>query len=332
MPLPDLRPRVSVPALLGSLVLALSFASAATGASSDTVPADVRVVDSDGATLTQQTQYTSTDPKTLTTDPGAECFGPGTGGSGERVSVPGSTALTQLVDARSNDPDVRPLSVSDSFSFGLALCGIGDAVSTDQGFLYLKQNHVAAQTGADATIVRKGDEILWFLIEDFNDPIPDELVLSAPARAGGEGFTVKVLSYADDGAKTPAVGVQVSGASAPTGPDGTTTVSGGADLLRLVATRAGSIPSNEVVVCTEVIAKCKPGYARTIGGTDGNDRIVGGKLAETIRSGAGDDRIDVSRGGSAPDLIRCGPGKDTVKVARKSRNKMVGCERIRPRR
>ena len=58
-------------------------------------------------------------------------------------------AVTKLLDAQASDRDVKPISISDSFDFGLAICGIGEAVSSQQGFFYLKQNHVASQTGGD---------------------------------------------------------------------------------------------------------------------------------------------------------------------------------------
>lgn len=331
MPLPDLRLRVIARVLLGACALAFTFTTAAAAAKPKSIPAQIRVVDSTGETLAQQTQYTGSGVK-FKSDPKATCFGPDDGGSGATIDLPGANALGLLADAGTTDRDVRPLSVSDAFDFGLALCGVGQAVSPDTGFWYLKQNHAASQTGGDATEVAKGDDILWYLIEDFNDPVPDELVLKAPATAqAGAEFPVQVVSYADDGTRTPAKGVKITGAGKPTDASGEAIVTADQDLLELTGTRKGSITSNQVVVCTLATAKCPAGYSIKVGGTKGDDRIVTGKLAETIVSGAGDDRIDVSRG-SAGDLVKCGSGKDTVTVSRASPYKLVGCERLRPRR
>lgn len=330
MPIPVLRARVA--AVVGFALTTLMFTSIAEAKS---IPAQLRVVDSNGDILAEQAQYTTTSETKVKTDRKADCFGPDTGGSGKPAAVPGSTALSQLLDATRSDRDVRPVSVSDSFDFGLAICGIGEAVSPQTGFLYLKQNHVGAQAGGDQTILKKGDEILWFLIEDFEAPTPDELVLKAPATAkAGSEIRVKVLSYADDGKRSPARGVEVTNADAPTDAKGVTTVPAESDLVLVQATRAGSIPSNVGEVCTTRLAKCPRGYAATIGGTDDDDKIAAGKLAETILAGDGDDRIDATKAGSAPDLIKCGAGDDAVTFdggdpPDPTGTRIAGCERVR---
>ena len=325
MPIPVLRARVAVVGL--ALAATMSLASVA---DAKTIPAELRVVDSDGTVLAEQTQYTSKEAVDVKTDRKADCFGPGTGGSGDKVDVPGGSALAQLVDGGRADRDLRPLSISDNFDFGLALCGIGEAVSPQTGFFYLKTNHVASQTGGDLTQVGKGDEVLWFLIEDFNDPIPDELVLSAPdtAKAGGD-VTVKVVAYADDGAKSPAEGAIVTGADAPTDASGKATVPADSDLLELTATREGAIPSNGEAVCTTKVADCPAGYAETIAGTGGDDKIATGRSAETVLAGGGDDQIAGGRG-AAPDLVKCGGGDDKVTGYGKSGDtRFAGCEKVR---
>ena len=100
---------------------------------------------------------------------------------------------------------------------GSGICRIGPAVSPATGYWYLKVNHAASFSGADQTKIRRGDDVLWYLIEDFNDPIPDELELSAPATAEpGQPFEVEVTSWADNGDESPAAGATVTGADAPT--------------------------------------------------------------------------------------------------------------------
>ncbi len=211
MPTPTFRVLSAAPALLVVFMLAISFTSLAE-AKSKTVPGEFRVVNSAGKSLADGTQFTG--PVTIKTDRRADCLGEGTGGSGAQVDVPGTSALGQLAYGFTAYPGVDPLSVTDAFDFGLGLCGIGRSIAPSTGYWYLKVNHAASFTGADQTTVGKGDEILWFLIEDFNDPTPVELVLKAPVSAEpGDQVGVKVLSYADDGTKSAAAGVAVSGAA-----------------------------------------------------------------------------------------------------------------------
>ena len=332
MPLPLLRACAAVSVLLGACLLALSFAAVATAAKSKTVPAQLRVVDSKGRTLADQTQYTGKDGVSIRTDPKADCFGAGSGGSGKKLDVPGATAFGLLADAGPSDRRVRPLSVTDAFpDLGPGLCGVGRVVSPSTGFWYLKLNHEASQAGGGQTAVRKGDEVLWYLIDDFSAPVPDELLLMARARArAGSDIPVRVVSYADDGTRSAAAGVTVSGADAPTDEAGRTTVQADQPLLDLTAKRSGSIPSNTVHVCTQSASACPAGYATTTGGSRGDDRIKVARAATTVLAGGGGDRI-TARKGSVGDLFKCGGGKDEVSVSRKikRRSGFSGCERIR---
>ena len=325
MPTPTFRVHFAAPVLLGVFLLAISFTSLAE-AKSRTVPADLRVVDSAGKSLADGTQFSG--PATIKTSKKADCFGPGTGGSGGRVEVPGSTALGQLATAGAAFPGSDPLSVTDAFDFGLGLCGIGKAVAPATGFWYLKVDHAASFAGGEQTPVDRGDEILWYLIADFTDPTPDELALKAPTSADpGEQLRVKVLSYADDGTRSAAAGAQVSGASELTDADGRTTITAADGVSRLRATRAGSIPSNTVALCTDQASRCPAGYARTVGGTSRSDKITGGAEAETILAGAGKDRINARRG-QRRDRINCGPGKDRLVLAKGSKSRVRSCEKV----
>jgi hypothetical protein len=330
MPLPDLRTRAFVPAVLGACLLTLTFTSAAAAAKSKTVGGDIRVVDAEGRTLAQQTQFTGSGLK-VKSDKGADCFGDGTGGTGKRVEIPGFTALSQLADAGSSDRSVKPLSITDHFDFGLGLCGVGRAKSPQTGFWYLKVNHESSQVGGDQTPVKSGDDVLWYLIDDFTSPTPDELALSAPAaaKAGGD-VPVKVVSYDDGGKRRPAAGVTVEGADRPTDAKGKVTVPADEPMLELTATREGSIPSNTEFVCTQGPAECPDGYAATIGGSKGKDRIKVGPESTTVYGGGGDDRITATKGRYG-DVIKCGAGKDLVKVSKelKKRSGFSGCERVR---
>lgn len=325
MPLPISRARAAAFCACAVALFSFSLVSVAE-AGSTTVPGNLRVVAPGGKMLTQQTQYTTT--TRIRTSRQADCFGQGTGGSGDKVRLGGPTALGIIDDATRTDADLKPLSISDAFDFGIALCGIGGYEATQQGYWYLKVNHAASQFGGDQTRVHRGDDILWYLIKNFNDPTPSELELRAPARvAPGQPFTARVLEYADDGTKSPAEGAKVTGAIAPADADGRVTVAG-AGLLELEATKAGAIPSNEEVVCARERARlCPDGYERTVAGTSRADRILGGRAAETILAGGGRDRINVRRGGQR-DRVKCGGGRDRLVIARGDQVDSLSCERI----
>ena len=305
------------------LQLALACALAAVlcaQAAAATVGADLRVVTTGGKVLAEQRQYTDT--VRIRTDPGADCFGSGSGGSGDPARVPGPTALGLVVDASESDRDLRPISVTDAFDFGLGVCGFGGFEASGNSFWYLKSDHVGSQVGGDTLKVSPGDDILWFLTPGF--PPPDELELVAPPRAeAGEPFTVRVFRHTDGGDRLPAAGARVPGADLPTGADGRTRVAleGGRNLR---ARMAATIPSNSVAVCVgQRLADCPAGAALNIFGSRRADRIVGTAGPNRISARGGPDRVNVRGGG--PDRVNCGRGRDFVI---RSRNDIArGCER-----
>lgn len=319
------------------LTLILTIPAAAMAAPAKSGPADLRVVDSTGETLAEHVQYTA--ETKVKARPEADCFGPDTGGSGDRVTVPGRTALGAVVDASPWDRDLRPVLVTDHFDFGLGVCGFGEAVAPSTGFWYLKIDHVAAQVGGDQAKVKKNDEVLWYLIEDFNQPTPVELELKAPARTDGP-FEVTVHQYADNGDRSPAAGAVVTGAADPTDESGRTVVDPAAitgplpdpAFRTLQATRGTDIPSGSVQVCWsgDPSSRCQSQPPATIRGTDGRDKIKGtagdddidaGKGKDKVSAGDGDDRLDVKGGGR--DVVRCGSGDDVVKADK--RDVLKGC-------
>jgi hypothetical protein len=207
---------------------------------------DLRVLGSGGKALTEQ--FVGAKTTSIKTSPKATCLGKGTGGSGKSVKVKGPTALGVLGEASKLTPSLRPLLVTDHFlsEFGLGLCGIGKSKTTKTLSWYLKVNHKNPNRGGELVKLKAGDEVLWAL-EPY--PYPDELALIAPHDAeAGKPFTVSVFSYDEKGKKTPAAGVRVTGAGAPTGADGTATVTLSAPSL-LIATDGKDIPSNQVAVC-----------------------------------------------------------------------------------
>lgn len=315
--------------LMASGSATLILASAAQAANK--TGADVRVVTDDGKTLVDQRQYTGTTK--VPTSKKADCFGEGTGGSGEAVEVPGATALGVVSDASAYERDLRPLLLSDYYDFGIGICGFGGAVAPSTGYWYLKVNHVATTTGGDQTPLDKGDDVLWYLIDDYNQPPPQELELEAPAVVEpGEKIPVRVFQYEDDGTRGPAAGVAVG--DAVTGPDGTAEVTPEGATTRLQGVRSGDIPTRALSVCrAAAISDCPAGHVLKIGGTDADDKIKGDDRPTVIDAHGGDDAIDLRRSeDSAPPIVKCGPGKDTVTVRKDQKfTARQSCERIRRR-
>jgi hypothetical protein len=231
-----------------TLAVVMSLALTA-GASAAGFKAELRVVGSGSKVLVEKPIATAT--TTVKTSPQAECFGKGSGGSGDPVTIKGNTAMGLLARASKLVASLRPLLISDSFDFGLALCGIGKSVAKGSSSWYLKVNHKSLSVGGDVATIHPGDEVLWALAktEAPSYKYPGELVLSGPNTAkAGVPFTVRVLSYDEKGKSKPAAGVKVTGASAPTGADGRTTVTL-AKPAQLIATAAGEIPSAREPVC-----------------------------------------------------------------------------------
>jgi hypothetical protein len=323
MVIPGFRLGASAAGAVVSLLLLPAVAVAATQG------VDLRVVNTAGKTLTEQRQYTGT--VRLKTDPHADCFGQGTGGSGDRVTVAGATALGAVRDALEWEPALRPLSVTDAFAdqgLGLGVCGIGGFQSHGSGFWYLKTDHVGAQVSGSQLKVHQGEDVLWYLAPSF--PPPRELSLRAPARAKPSvPFQVTVYSYADDGTRTPAAGALVTDAAMPTDAAGHTMVTSPAGTETLRAVRSHRIPSNRVEVCVRADpSQCPDAHGKRIFGSHQGDQIDGTRGWDAIRSGAGGDVIDLRAGGR--DRVRCGGGKDRVIVNHGDRNDQIGsaCERV----
>lgn len=231
-----------------ALALSLTFAFTALAAAKG-LRADLRVVGSGGKVLAEKTVASAN--VSVKASPKATCFGAGTGGSGDPVQLQGNTAMGLLASGAKTIPALRPLSISDHFDFGLALCGIGSSVAKGSSSWYLKINHKSLQVGGEVAKIKAGDEVLWALAKteapDFK--YPDELALTAPASAmAGKSFTVRVWAYDEKGRKTPQAGAKVSGAAQPTGADGRTTVTLGKP-AKLIARATGEIPSAREAVC-----------------------------------------------------------------------------------
>jgi hypothetical protein len=235
-----------------ALALSLTIVPAAGAAGS----AELRVVGAGGKIVAEKTVKTGA--ISVKTSPKATCFGPGTGGSGDSVAVKANTALGLLARGAKSTPSLNPLLLSDSFDFGLALCGIGGNVAKGNASWYLKVNHKGAMVSADAAKIKAGDEVLFALAE--SDPktfaYPDELSLVGPAKVrAGMAFTVTAYTYDDKGKRKPAAGVKVSGAAGLTAANGKTTVT--VTKPRLLTATKGDLIPDRAAVC--IGAKCPAG-------------------------------------------------------------------------
>jgi hypothetical protein len=225
-----------------AIALSLTFA---VGALAKGFSANLRVVGTGGKVLSEGP--VTTGAISVKTSPKATCFGAGSGGSGKSVALGANTAMGLLARGSKSIGALRPLSISDHFDFGLALCGIGKSVAKGSSSWYLKVNHKALSVGGDKAKIKPGDEVLWDLAPSF--PYPNELALEAPLSASANvPFTVHVVSYDEKGKRKPVAGATVTGAAGPTAADGSTTVTLSAS-GELSATHGKEIPSAVVGVC-----------------------------------------------------------------------------------
>lgn len=234
-----------------AFVLALVFATAASAVAKGP-KAQLRVV-AGQQILVDKTLVAGT--TAIPTSKRADCFGPESVGSGKAVRVAGPTPLGLLARAAAGTASLRPLLITDAFSFGLGLCAIGGKQPSGEGYWQLRVNHEASMVGGDQVKLKNDDTALWYLATGF--PGPSELWLSAPKRvAAGATFTARVLAYDEAGKRSPVAGAKVAGATGVSGKDGRVRLKLDAP-KRLVARMAGAIPSNRVAVC--VAGKCPRG-------------------------------------------------------------------------
>ncbi len=328
-------PRSSMP-LFAVLALGAATLSAAAAPATASVGAELRVLNTQGRSLAQLRQFTDT--ARIRTDPNADCFGFGSGGSGDTTTIQGPSALGLVHDAQATQRALRPVEVTDAFGFGLGVCGFGGFRAEDTRFWYLKVNHVESTVGGDQVQLRGGDDVVWYLINTAACPPPDyfclvsDLLLKAPARARPNSVvSVAVSAFSRTGARSPAVGATVSGGAAPAtvGPDGRASVQlGGGRKARLFAFRGSDIPSQYATLCVSArLGRCPARRGRTIAGSGNGDSIRGTPGPDKVRSRGGNDSVNVRGGGR--DKVGCGAGKkDRVKADRRDRVAR-SCERVR---
>lgn len=313
--------------------LLIATCVAASPAWAGTIPADLRVVTDTGKTLADVRQYTDT--TNVPTSPQAKCFFGGVGGSGRPVTVAGPTALGLTADAAQTQAGLRPLLVTDEFSFGLGICGFGGVSSTAANFWELRVDHKVTSIGGDQLALGRGDDVLWTLAPNNCDTTPPfschpslpELALKAPARAKpNQPFSVQVFEYTDKGFVKPAAGATLTGAAAQSDAQGLAQVTLPASRA-VEASRAGAIPSRALPVCVRAdLSRCPKKAGRPIFGSGLADEIAGTPGPDNVKAGGGDDSIAVRSG--AKDQVQCGAGRDKVKADRSDKVDKRGCEQV----
>jgi hypothetical protein len=307
--------------------LTLAVAIAAPAAAKP-VPVDLHVEGADHRALTAARYVT--DSTRVRTEAAHDC-----GGSGGVKQLPGATALGALVDAAKVNPRLDPLGVSDAFSFGLLVCGVGgDFASGASSYWLYKVNHVAPEVGGDAYDVKPGDDVLWYFVDAAgNRNTGDELAIRAPARVRrGDPFEVRVWAYDATGARQPADGavVRTGGGSAVADGSGVAvlTVNHNA-VLRLRARRGADVPSAPVAVCVDsILSRCSAKRGGRIYGSIRGERLSGTPGPNLVLADGGADHVSVRGGGI--DRVRCGKGRDVVLAGRLDRVAR-DCEVVRRR-
>lgn len=293
-----------------------AIAAAPTAAHAAGVTADLRV-EAGGKTLVPPGYAFATGTVDIKTDTRQ----PACGGSGNTRTLDGANALGLLADASTARRSLSPVGISDKFSFGLLVCGVGQFMSDATSFWLYKVDHQSPEVGADQLALIGGEEVLWYrYTATQNSGV--ELALEAPARARRKrAFEVAVVAYDFAGKKTPAAGATVKfpGGTATAGADGRASVnpSRKAGILKLRATRGVDIPTGPVTVCIGTRRLCPAARGKRIYGSPRADALNGTRGPDVIRAGKGKDRIDVRGGGE--DRVKCGKGRDRARVGKGDR-------------
>ena len=302
--------------VLSAVAAACCVVASAGTAAAAPIPVDLRVEGANGRALTADRYYTdSTKIKTAKQPPNCN-------GSGKMKQLPGATALGTLVDGALVNSRLDPLLVSDEFSFGLMVCGVGGNNSSGaSSFWFYKVNHVSPDVGGEAFTVKPSDDVLWYFVNGALNS-GDDLELGAPPRVQpGQQFDATVFAYDFQGVRRPVAGATVSGGGATA----TTDASGVAHLTlsrvgnrTLRATLDPNVPSAPTKVCVNAdLSKCAPARGARIWGSRRSESISGTAGRDSILAGGGSDTIRVRRG--FVDRVRCGGGNDTVRAGRRDR-------------
>ena len=280
--------------------------------------ADIRVVTSSGQTLADHRQYTEDVKVKASEDAG--CFGESNPSSNDTYKVDNPTTLGTLIDASKTDDDLRPLLITDAFfgefgSFGV--CGVDEFVGSatfGEEYWYNAVNGAGATAGPNQIPVENGDEHLWYFATGAESSIA-ELRVEAPYKVDADDpFEVEVTRLLANGSTEPAVGVDVTQASAPTDAQGKTTVEVAAGFWSLIATgESDDVFSKTAEICAEDSGlDCPEGAPLTTVGSPSDDEIKTTKGVDTIECGKGKDLVLKKKGEKGDDIA---PDCEKVKRA-----------------
>jgi|GEM_PF-3428713 len=224
--------------------LALACAAAALPAAANAATATVRI-EGAGSTLLPETPVSLDAAPVVLRD----------ADDADSVTVPGTSATAQL--ARATGAAGLPVGFQ-MFDLGAGPSSFVTRIGPDampasfSPSWRVTVNHVAGQTGADATTLSDGDRVVWAYVEDFSARELDLSVSGDVVERGGP-FEVTVLSHAPDGTAAPATGATVvyGGVTRTAGPGGRVTFTAtGTGPQAVTATRAGEVRSPARAVCT----------------------------------------------------------------------------------
>jgi hypothetical protein len=325
----------SISGLIALAAVAVLLPAQAFAGDNDDVVASLRVLTPNTA-LEPGAAYV-TDTESLKSDPKALCFAGGAGGSGDRVRMEGPTALGLVRSALDWNDALDPISVTDEFSFGLGVCGIGGKKGNQDRYWSVTVNHEDPGTGGDQAAVQTGDTVLWYLT---SYPPPPELEISEyPSGTGVAPFQVTVVArscttdFPPSCSTDPVEGASVSGGQglpSLTDADGHAQVPASSEgNLTLQATKDDYIDSAPVKVCVNATkGECPVAPGLTIYGRDVRDQFSDTQGWDRIKAGGGNDRIDILNGGE--DRVNCGAGRDKVIVDTSDHDDQIAnnCERV----
>lgn len=190
-----------------AVLVALAASPAFAGAGQARVK--LRVVDSTDNQLVEAVVYSSS--TRVRTSSQALCFGEGTGGSGgfAPTAVKGPNAMGVLADAAKEMGVIRPLRVSDYYSFGQTLCGIGGIEASGSFYWAIWIGGTFVEESADNAPVRSGQSVVFQLTDEYPSArIPNRVLLDGPMPVVGAPGSRPVMATGEadrvlvrDGAK-----------------------------------------------------------------------------------------------------------------------------------
>ena len=267
---------------------------------------------------------------------GADCFGPGSGGSGQGVPVQGANALG--IDRRGGEepqPRCNPLLLLRRVrARRLRPWRLRHRRATPPGFCLLVHEgepHRAAGRRLDSSGSSAGDQVLWYLTPPNFTAAERARARCACPRAPGDpvsGAGRSPTATTGPPRRPRARSFPAARRRSPPTRPATRQVTLRPRRRTDSATRGDNDdpePGADRLLRGE-IGDCPPARGRiivgsrgsdVIAGTAGDDRIKPRAGNDGVRALAGDDRVDVRGGGK--DRVNCGGGDDSVKVDKRDK-------------